>query len=68
MSRGKMRVNKAKCRVCGSIIESTHRHDFVWCPCGAIAVDGGRSYLKRLAKNLEDVIEMSEYEEEETND
>ena len=58
-------VNKAQCRQCGDIIESTHRHDFKSCKCGAIIVDGGRDYLKRMAKDLDNIIELSEtYEEE----
>lgn len=64
-------TNKAQCRNCKSIIESTHRHDFVVCACWnqdekkstGIAVDGGKEYLKRCG-NLEDIIELSEY----TND
>ena len=39
--------NMIKCNICGDIIESKHRHDFVTCNCGACAVDGGRDYLKR---------------------
>lgn len=39
--------NSAKCRKCGDEIESTYTHDFKWCSCGAIYVDGGLSYLKR---------------------
>ncbi len=39
-----------KCNECGDVIESVHRHDFVRCSCGAVAVDGGKSYLRRLAK------------------
>ena len=42
--------NSAKCRKCGVEIESTFRHDYVGCGCGAIAVDGGKSYLRRLPK------------------
>lgn len=42
-----IKVNKAKCRKCGDIIESKHVHDYVSCKCGAIAVDGGHYYLKR---------------------
>ena len=38
--------NVAKCKKCGDIIESKHRHDFVWCKCGSIFVDGGRDYWK----------------------
>ena len=39
--------NRIKCLKCGDIIESKHRHDFVWCSCGSCAVDGGTLYLKR---------------------
>lgn len=39
--------NKAQCTKCMDIIESVHRHDFVTCKCGALSVDGGKSYLKR---------------------
>jgi hypothetical protein len=46
LTRGRPR-NIAKCRKCGDVIESKHRHDMVWCKCGAIAVDGGRDYIKR---------------------
>jgi len=55
--------NKAQCSKCGDIIESTFRHDFVNCKCGAIYVDGGHDYLRRLG-NLEDIIELSEVENE----
>ena len=53
-------TNKAQCKLCGDVIESTHRHDFKWCKCGEIAVDGGKSYIKRAAKNLGNIIELSE--------
>lgn len=39
--------NIAKCKKCGDIIESKHRHDFVQCSCGAIFVDGGNDYIRR---------------------
>jgi tRNA(Ile2) C34 agmatinyltransferase TiaS len=58
-------VNKAQCKLCGDVIESKHGHDFVRCKCGEIAVDGGKNYLRRSAKNLDNIIELSEtYEEE----
>jgi hypothetical protein len=59
----KILSNKAKCNKCGDIIESKYTHDFVSCKCGAISVDGGKEYLKRSAMNFNDLIEMSEYEE-----
>lgn len=51
--------NKAQCLICGDEIESTHRHHFVACSCGNIAVDGGREYQRRVFKtdqwvNLDD--------------
>jgi len=39
--------NAVRCSMCNDVIESTHVHDFKWCKCGAIAVDGGRDYLRR---------------------
>lgn len=57
-------VNKAQCKLCGDIVESTHRHDFKFCKCGEIAVDGGKAYIKRSAKNLGNIIELSETYEE----
>ena len=56
--------NKGQCRKCGDIIESKSGHDFKWCKCGAVAVDGGKHYLRRVGE-LSDFIELSEtYEEE----
>ena len=46
--------NKVKCLKCGDIIESKHCHDFVFCSCGNIAVDGGTFYLKRAGKGIDD--------------
>lgn len=55
--------NRCKCAKCGDVIESKYRHDFVTCKCGAIAVDGGKDYLKRSGW-LRNIIEMSEVEDE----
>ncbi len=41
-------LNRARCGACGTAIESGHTHDFVWCPCGKLAVDGGLTYVRRL--------------------
>lgn len=40
-------MNCIKCKFCGDIIISEHRHDFKCCSCGRVAVDGGHDYLKR---------------------
>jgi hypothetical protein len=64
-SRYVVKLNKAKCKICSDVIESKHRHDFVRCSCGEISVDGGKDYLKRSAKNFDNLIELSEgYTEE----
>ena len=40
--------NVVTCMACGDRIVSKHRHDFVTCTCGAISVDGGQEYLRRV--------------------
>ena len=42
--------NAIRCNICGDEIESTYRHDYVECKCGACAVDGGHDYLRRCFK------------------
>jgi len=59
----KIYENKIQCKKCGDIIESKTVHDMRWCKCGSIVVDGGKEYLKRTG-NDENIIELSEYEEE----
>ena len=59
---GKILVNKIRCKRCGEVIESTDRHDFKFCKCGAVAVDGGHDYLRRCG-NRENWEELSEIEE-----
>ena len=39
--------NRGRYKLCGDIIESTDRHEFVTCRCGACSVDGGHDYLRR---------------------
>jgi hypothetical protein len=40
--------NSVQCLKCGDIIVSMHRHDFKFCSCEAVGVDGGNAYLKRM--------------------
>ena len=56
--------NRAQCLLCGDIIESHSRHDFVTCKCGALSVDGGHSYIRRAFIRAEDFEELSELEKE----
>ena len=52
-------INKIKCKKCRDEIESNTVHDFKFCKCGAVAVDGGHEYLRRC-ENREDWEDMSE--------
>ena len=38
--------NCIRCKHCGDVIESETTHDFKFCSCGKVAIDGGHSYLK----------------------
>ena len=40
--------NAVICNKCDDFIFSKSRHDFVTCKCGAISVDGGQDYLRRV--------------------
>jgi MinD superfamily P-loop ATPase len=40
--------NQVRCKKCNDTPYSANRHDFKYCKCGAIAVDGGMDYLKRV--------------------
>lgn len=54
--------NKIKCKKCGQVLISEHRHDFKICKCGACGVDGGFTYLRRVG-NIEDWEDLSTVEE-----
>jgi hypothetical protein len=48
--------NSVKCFNCGDEPFSAHRHDFRYCKCGNIAVDGGLSYLRRVGNVLNESV------------
>lgn len=52
-------INRAKCRLCNSIIESYHATDLVLCKCGEISVDGGNA-LKCYAKDWQNFIRVDD--------
>ena len=39
-------MRKGQCSKCGSIVESLHRHDLVWCDCKESFLDGGDDYYR----------------------
>jgi hypothetical protein len=50
--------NAVTCLACGDFIVSKHRHDFVTCTCGAVSVDGGQEYLRRVG-DFSDAMDLS---------
>ncbi len=51
--------NAVRCKICDTVIESLSRHHFVWCVCSAVAVDGGKDYLKRVFNSQNEYEELS---------
>lgn len=53
-----------KCKKCGDIIQSKHRHDMVWCKCHSVAIDGGDDYCRWAGdkENIEFYIEESRFQ------
>jgi len=62
----KIKLNMIECKHCKQIIESKHRHDFRYCKCQAVFVDGGKDYLRRGFKTNpeDDYLELSQYEDD----
>ncbi len=52
--------NRAKCKLCGEVIESMHKHDYVVCKCGEIAVDGGQEYSRCVAAHKENFLKIDD--------
>lgn len=57
--------NMVRCKACDDVIESYDRHDFKYCWCGNVFVDGGKDYLRRGWKNGLGYEELSTSTEEE---
>lgn len=53
--------NSAKCLKCGDEVESKHVHDFQWCSCKNMAVDGGHWYTKRSVEDFSSYEDTSEF-------
>lgn len=45
---GDIWINAARCLRCDEVVRSRNRHDFRACKCGAIMVDGGSWYSRRV--------------------
>lgn len=51
--------NSARCLLCDTEVVSGHRHDFRSCSCGALSLDGGLAYRRRLFKSYADWLDTS---------
>lgn len=51
--------NRAKCKLCNSIIESFHSYDYVICKCGEISVDGGDA-MRCAAKSWSNFVRVDD--------
>lgn len=59
-----MTRNAVKCLSCNTVLESKYRHDYVQCQCSnEVATDGGLSYQRYMAKDLDLVENLCEYVE-----
>jgi len=52
--------NRAKCKLCESIIESFHSQDYVMCKCGEIAVGGDVGDYPCAAKNWDNFLRVDD--------
>lgn len=52
--------NRAKCKLCNSVIESFSNLDYVTCVCGEIAIDGGDVKLWTMAKDYSNFLRVDD--------
>jgi hypothetical protein len=52
--------NRAKCKLCSSIIESMKLDDYVSCKCGAITINGGTYAYECRANHWENFIRVDD--------
>jgi len=50
-----------QCKKCLDTIVSKHKHDFKYCSCKAVGIDGGISAGNRIIGNLTDIENRSMY-------
>jgi hypothetical protein len=65
MSRGMVKLNKAKCLECGDILISKEIGKVETCSCGSLSIGGGSYYLERRGSNkyreMSIMIDISEF-------
>jgi len=56
--------NRAKCKLCKSIVESLHMNDYVDCKCGEISVNGGDFTFGCSAKDWNNFLRIDDDDKE----
>ena len=56
--------NRAKCKLCGTMIESFHSTDYVMCKCEHISIDGGPGSLRCYAKDFANFLRIDDEDKE----
>jgi hypothetical protein len=49
-------VNRAKCKLCQTILQTKHPHDYVTCNCGEITIGGGNEFFRAKIKSKENFL------------
>lgn len=52
--------NRAKCKLCGDVLESYHQHDLVSCKCGEISISGGNYEFLCSAKDFNNFLRIDD--------
>lgn len=56
--------NRAKCKLCSTIIESFHRYDYISCDCGEISIEGGADKFITGAKDYANFLRIDDLDRE----
>lgn len=56
--------NRAKCKLCHTILESFHLYDYVLCKCGEISISGGSDIFECAAKNWNNFVRVDDNDHE----
>lgn len=56
--------NRAKCKVCSTIVESIHGNDHEVCKCGEIAVEGGPDVFRCYARHFDNFLRVDDEDNE----
>lgn len=58
----KLKKNSAECRLCGSILVSTHRSEQITCSCKNLTISGGLDFTQYTIQEKGSYISLNEWE------